>query len=258
MKKYFLFIFSVLALKAMTQTRNSDRSYFELRMYEFHDDRQLAVIDEYLSKAFIPFLHERGIGKVGAFTWMGNDTAKTKRLYVLIPARTMATIANYNKAAISDPKVMSRADAYINATSEAPAYQRIVTYFIEGFRLAPNLMIPNLKSSWEDRVYELRSYEGASEKKYLKKVEMFNEGGEIDIFKRLNFNAVFYGEVLSGPTMPNLMYMTSFENMKDRDAHWQSFRDDAAWKELSAKKEYEKTVSKNVTLFLKARPFSEY
>lgn len=258
MKKYFFFIFSVLSLQIMAQSRNADKNYFELRMYEYRDDRQQAAIDEYLSKALIPFLHQRGIGKIGAFTWMGNDTAKVKRLYVLIPTRTMAMIANFNKAAISDPKVTASADAYVNATSEAPAYDRIVTYYIEGFRLAPNLMVPALKSSWEERVYELRSYEGASEKKYLKKVEMFNEGGEIDIFKRLNFNAVFYGEVLSGPTMPNLMYMTSFENMKDRDAHWQAFRDDAAWKTLSAKKEYEKTVSKNVTLFLKARPYSEY
>ena len=58
--------------------------------------------------------------------------------------------------------------------------------------------------------------------------------------------------------MPNLMYMTSFESKADRDAHWQSFKDDAQWKALSAKKEYEKTVSKNVTLFLRARPYSDY
>jgi hypothetical protein len=69
---------------------------------------------------------------------------------------------------------------------------------------------------------------------------------------------VFYAEVISGPTTPNLMYMTSFESMKDRDAHWLAFRDDLQWKALSAKKEYEKTVSKNVTLFLKAKPYSEY
>jgi hypothetical protein len=129
---------------------------------------------------------------------------------------------------------------------------------MEGFRLAPGLLLPKLNSSVEDKVYELRSYESASEKKYWKKVEMFNEGGEIDIFSRLNFNPVFYAEVISGPTTPNLMYMTSFENMKDRDAHWVSFRDDPQWKTLSAMKEYEKTVSKNVTLFLKAKPYSEY
>jgi hypothetical protein len=52
--------------------------------------------------------------------------------------------------------------------------------------------------------------------------------------------------------------MTSFESMKDRDNHWNSFRDDAEWKKLSGLKEYEKIVSKNVTLFLKATKYSEY
>jgi len=37
-----------------------------------------------------------------------------------------------------------------------------------------------------------------------------------------------------------------------------SFANDPQWKELSSRKEYEKTVSKNVTLFLKARPYSDY
>jgi hypothetical protein len=35
---------------------------------------------------------------------------------------------------------------------------------------------------------------------------------------------VFYAEVLSGLRMPNLMYMTSFENKEDRDAHWKTLR----------------------------------
>jgi hypothetical protein len=46
--------------------------------------------------------------------------------------------------------------------------------------------------------------------------------------------------------------------MKDRDAHWNTFKDDAEWKRLSGLKEYEKIVSKNVTLFLKATKYSEY
>jgi len=158
----------------------------------------------------------------------------------------------------SDKLVLEKGQAYLNATSEAPAFDRIVNYIMEGFRLAPALLQIKLSGSVEDKVYELRSYESASETKYWKKVEMFNEGGEIDIFSRLNFNPVFYAEVISGPTTPNLMYMTSFESMKDRDAHWLAFRDDPQWKALSAKKEYEKTVSKNVTLFLKAKPYSEY
>ncbi len=63
----------------------------------------------------------------------------------------------------------------------------------------------------KDRAYELRSYESPTEKLYWNKVEMFNKGDEIGLFKRLNFNAmVFYGEVVAGSRMPNLMHLTDF------------------------------------------------
>ncbi len=70
---------------------------------------------------------------------------------------------------------------------------------------------PVLKSSSVEKVYELRSYESATEKLYLNKVDMFNAGGEITLFEQLGFNAVFYGMVLAGSKMPNLMYMTSLK-----------------------------------------------
>ena len=67
---------------------------------------------------------------------------------------------------------------------------------------------------------------------------MFNEGGEIPLFVRLNFNAVFYADVIAGSHMPNLMYMTTFNNKQDRDDHWKVFSADAEWKALSARPEY--------------------
>ena len=47
---------------------------------------------------------------------------------------------------------------------------------------------------------------------------LLTPGGEIILFDRLDFNAVFYGEVISGSKMPNLMYMTTFDNQESRDA----------------------------------------
>ena len=81
----------------------------------------------------------------------------------------------------------------------------------------------------KERVYELRSYEGHTEKISKNKIKMFNDGDEVGLFKRLNFNAVFYGEVVAGSRMPNLMYLTTFENHPDRDAHWKSFSADEYW-----------------------------
>lgn len=64
-----------------------------------------------------------------------------------------------------------------------------------------------------------------------------------NIFDKLGFNPVFYGEVLAGSRMPNLMYMTTFSNKASRDEHWKAFVDDSDWKKLSALPEYQNNVS---------------
>ncbi len=254
MKKYLFLPILLISVFALGQKKN----FFELRVYEYRNAKQEALIDQFLGDALIPYMHTKGIGKIGVFTGRANDTSVVKKLYVLIPYKNLNQIPEINKAMFKDAAVAEKGAAYLDASPDAPPYDRIVNYILEGFRLSPTLMMPNLTGSVEDKVYELRSYEGPTEKKYWKKVEMFNEGGEIEIFSRLNFNPVFYAETISGPTTPNLMYMTSFNSMKDRDDHWKAFASDAKWNELKGMKEYDKSVSKNVTLFLKAKAYSEY
>jgi thioesterase domain-containing protein len=87
---------------------------------------------------------------------------------------------------------------------------------------------------------------------------MFNVGDEINLFKRLGFNAVFYGEVIAGSHMPNLMYMTTFNNKEDRDKHWDAFGKDAYWKELVAKPEYQHNVSHADIIFLRPVEYSDF
>jgi hypothetical protein len=118
--------------------------------------------------------------------------------------------------------------------------------------------LPHLKGERKNRVYELRSYESHTEKIFKNKVQMFNEGDEIGLFKRLNFNAVFYSEVIAGSKMPNLMYMTCFENKEDRDEHWKNFVADPQWKKLSAIPEYQNNVSKNEQIFLRPAAYSDF
>ena len=87
---------------------------------------------------------------------------------------------------------------------------------------------------------------------------MFNDGDEIGLFKRLGFNATFYGEVIAGSKMPNLMYMTCHENKNARDSNWKAFVEDAQWKKLSSMGEYQNTVSHMDIHFLYPTDFSDY
>ncbi|WP_229725069.1 NIPSNAP family protein [Hymenobacter baengnokdamensis] len=85
---------------------------------------------------------------------------------------------------------------------------------------------------------------------------MFNAGGEIRLFNRLGFNGVFYGEVVFGSNMPNLMYMTSFKSMPDREAHWKAFSSDPEWLKLKALPQYQHNVSHTDITFLRPTAYS--
>ena len=85
---------------------------------------------------------------------------------------------------------------------------------------------------------------------------MFNEG-ETDIFDRLNFNPIFYGEVIAGSNMPNLMYMTSHANLKEREKNWDNFREDKEWERMSGMEEYKNTVSHSDIILLHPTEYSK-
>jgi hypothetical protein len=143
------------------------------------------------------------------------------------------------------------------AWNKAP-FVRMENIILKAFRLHLSMELPKLTGPKKDRIYELRSYEGPTELLYNAKVHMFNEGGEIKLFDRLGFNPVFYAEVLSGSRMPNLMYMTSFENRAEREAHWKAFFNAPEWKHISALPEYQHTVSKSDIIFLTAAEYSDF
>lgn len=234
------------------------REFYQLTVYHFNNETQEKLLDNYLKNALIPALHRMKLEKIGVFKPWSNDTAADKRLYVLTPVRSLDMVTKISAKLHADKAYQTDGTEYINAAYTDPPYTRMETILLEAFPLAPKMQLPALNSDRKDRVYELRSYESATEKIYKNKVQMFNQGDEIGLFKRLNFNAIFYGEVIAGSKMPNLMYMTSFENMDDRNAHWKTFSADTAWKKLSAMPEYQKNVSHiDITLMYPA-DYSDY
>lgn len=234
------------------------REFYEIKIYTYSGGEQEKLIDDYLKNAYLPGVHRAGISKVGVFKPVESDTVHYgKRIFVLTPFKSLEQFAGLNDVLQKDKQYLEAGKNYIDAPYTAPPFQRMESIILQAFSHQPTFDIPKLKSPAGERVYELRSYEGHTEKIYKNKVKMFNEGGEVKLFKRLNFNAVFYGEVLAGGRMPNLMYMTSFENMEDRDEHWKTFSADPEWKTLSALPEYRNNVSKNTIYLLHPTAYSE-
>jgi hypothetical protein len=229
------------------------REFYELRAYQLKDARQQALVEDYWKNAAIPALNRLGIKNIGVFTELKPE-AQT-RLFVIIPFNSINDLLKMTARLDEDASYKEKASAYLNAPATEPAYERIESSFLEAFAHAPKLTLPAKKP----RIFELRQYQSASEGAGKKKIEMFNDKGEIDIFKRLGFRPVFFAETLIGELRPNLTYMVTFDDMSAHDSHWQAFGSDPEWKKISSDPNYAdaKLVSKITSTFIVPAAYSQ-
>lgn len=200
------------------------REYFEIRKYTLKSAEKLAVIEAYLRDAAIPALNRLGVSHVGVFFPEKQEAAPV--VYVVLHHASLDSFSQCSELP-DDASVQKAGAAYLGATAEEPVYERIESWLTRGIENMPALK-PPAKGS---QTYQLRIYESHGEKAAKKKIEMFNTG-ELEIFKRCGLNAVFFGETLVGPLMPNLTYMLAFTDGAAKDAAWNSFRGDADWAKL--------------------------
>ena len=246
-----------MALSVATLAAPPKREYYEIRIYTFKDKSQEESIDKFLKGALIPALHRASVASVGVFKPLETDSTFGKRIYVLIPYASLEQYTKVPEDLLKDKQYSAAGAEYLDAPYATPPYTRMQSILLQAFTGMPKMETPKLKGAKQERFYELRSYESHTEKIAKNKVQMFNAGDEIGLFKRLGFNAVFYAEVIAGSKMPNLMYMTTFENKESRDEHWKSFSNDAQWKVLSKQPEYQNNVSKNEQIYLRPTEYSE-
>ena len=260
-KKIWTITSSIILLFALLSWKTGEkpsREFYQLTVYHFAGEAQEKMLDNYFQNALLPSLHRIGLKQVGVFKSWANDTTANKIICVFIPFKSLEMVTKLPEKLKSDAAYAAAAAEYTNASYNSPPYSRIETILLQAFPLAPQMQLPMLHSAKKDRVYELRSYESATENKFENKVDMFNLGDEIGLFKRLNFNAIFYSSVLAGSKMPNLMYMTSFENKVDREEHWKTFGSDPYWKKLSAMPQYQNNVSHIDITFLYPAEYSDF
>ena len=220
------------------------QQYYEIRIYTISGPVQEKMVDAYLRDAYLPALHRAGIAKAGVFKPVETDTASFgKLIYLFIPFKTIEQYAELPGILEKDKVYAEAGKSFVDAPFDNPPYQRQQSILLKAFLFMPQFAAPSFTTPVTERIYELRSYESATEAKAAKKIEMFNQGGEIALFEKLKFNAVFYGEALAGNQKPNLMYMTTFSDMKSHDELWKAFGGSPEWKKISGLEEYKNTVS---------------
>jgi hypothetical protein len=254
-------MFVIMCLTSVNNTLSAQakQEFYELRVYHLAwGSGQEGKVNAFLKDVYLPALHRAGIQKVGVFKPIETDMLYDKRIFVFIPFKTIDQYLMLPEVLGKDKAYLDAGKSFIEAPFDAAPYARVETIILKAFKNMPQPFFPSYTNPVSERVYELRSYESATEALASKKIHMFNEGGEIDIFTSLKFNAVFYGEVIAGAAKPNLMYMTTFTDMKSHDDHWKAFGATPEWKNLSAMEEYKNTVSNINRYLLRPTDYSDF
>ena len=256
--RFTILLLFFIAIHFNLPAQIAGQEYYIIKIYHLKDNAQESRVDAFLKNAWIPTLHRAGIKNVGVFKPLETDSTYGKRIFVLLPFKSLGLSAEIPDLIMVDKQYNLDGKDYLDASYTEPPYERIENILLRNFKGAPRLQVPALSSPRSERIYELRSYESATEKIYRNKVKMFIDGDEVGLFKRLGFSAVFYADVITGSHMPNLMYMTTFANEASHDEHWKAFVEDPQWKKLSTMPEYQHNVSKNTKYLLRPTEYSDY
>jgi hypothetical protein len=220
----------------------AQRDIYEIQVYKLKTASQENATDLYLKDVYMPAMHRLGIKQIGVFKPISNDTAAMKQIIVLVQYISLDVWRRAKSNIETDPVYVNAAKAFTDADTSHLPFVRMESTILEAFPDQPKLIPTTLKTNPE-ALYELRSYESPTEQLHRTKVNMFNAGGEIILFKRLDFQAVFYADVLSGHKMPNLVYMVVFSSAADREAKWKEFGNSKEWKTISVDPRYRNNIS---------------
>ena len=237
------------SLAKAEEQSSQKREYFELRRYHLLNRANTRALGDFLREVGIAAMNRIGIEAVGVFNVVYGPNKPT--MYVLLVHKSLESVVTASERLLADSKY--RNSDFVNSTLTDPAYVRMESSLMVAFKDMPKLEVPEKKS----RIFELRIYESHGIKAAKKKIEMFNEGGEIAIFKKTGLQPVFFGETLIGPQMPNLTYMLVFGDMAMRDKRWGVFGSDPDWKKLRDNPAYKDTVSNITDIILRPTRYSQ-
>ncbi len=233
------FLAASLAASAVALAREGEaqgattatREFYQIRRYHLQSGPQTALTESYFSEALIPALTRMGMGPIGALRL--DYGAETPIFYALIPGSSIEALVELDLRLAKDADFMKAAEPFWSAPATAPSFERVDVSLLGAFEGWPRLVPPPASATKAKRIFQLRTYESPSFHDHVRKVEMFHSG-EFEIFKNAGCNPVFFSDTLIGPRMPSLTYMLSFANLAELDAKWDVFRNDPAWKKLSA------------------------
>jgi hypothetical protein len=202
----------------------------ELRRYRFRFGPMEARFAEYAKNVLVPALNRAGVKPVGAFSVVVGP--ETPVVYLLLPHPSPDSVPALAGRLGADPEYQRGAAAFRSLPANDPPYVRRESSLMVAFDSVPAVEVPTGAVAGASRIFELRIYESHNESANLKKIEMFEKAGEIELFRRVGLTPVFFARNVVGPALPCLTYMLAFADAAAREKNWAIFREDPAWVKL--------------------------
>ena len=242
-----MFVFSNCQNGSEEVSAENGKEIYEWRIYTLTGDG--VELDNYLKDMLIPAYNRQGV-KVGAFKPYNLEEQEKRHVVFIYP-----DICTYHKVGVDlwdDAVFRSAAQGFFDASAPNPLYSNVETYLSEAFSKIPVHRTPESFRT----LFEIRIYWSPNEEANKRKVKMFDVD-EIDIFDDCGINSVLYGDILAGPRMPALMYLTWYKDEATRTEAWNKFGSHPDWQRIRRLPEYANTATNNMSIFLSPMPYSQ-
>jgi hypothetical protein len=202
----------------------------ELRRFQLRNtqDNMVQRTNEYLGQVYVPALKKLASGPVGAFgSFIGEGSPFTLLVSQFADIRAWE---ESSQKITADRDVAKASDTYFGGPLQ---YNRMDLSLLRGFSTMPGIETPSQGTGGDQKahLFELRTYESNNSKTLARKIRMFDEG-EIGLFRKLGMIPVFFGEALTGKSLPNLTYMLAYDDISARDKAWTTFVNHPEWEKM--------------------------
>ncbi len=235
-----------------SRVKADGRELIELKMYKCSSVAKRDALMELFDTAMIPALRRQGISKTGVF-WTdasvnnGNSDYDTT-VFLLVPHADADSWLACESRLLHDKLYMQAAKTLFEAPMGDPLYDSCTASVLRGFATCPQV---ERVSNAATRLLQLRIYNSYTTERNASKIAMFEQGGELAIFRECNMLPVFFGEGVAGGQLPNLTYMLGFADKAAKEAAWKKFISHPAWLKLKVDPLYKDTANKILNIDLR-------
>jgi len=241
---------AVPAVESMASVQSSgakEKEIYEWRIYTLTEGK--TDLDNFYQQVLIPAYNTFNIS-VGAFSLYKKED-REKRFYLFVYP-DITTFHQVKQNIWKNESFCKAARPFYEASAVNPVYTAFETFLCEAFDRIPQLSRPD-----KDRtIFEFRNYKSPNEEANQRKVKMFNVD-EMAIFDKVGINPVCYGEVLAGPRMPSLIYLTWYKDIDTRNEAWKKFGEHPDWLRIKSLPEYANTATDNKNVLLSPMSYSQ-